>query len=218
MTWQRASEAWTRSGSAPLRTHLSHPNRDKLNAGPCQCDAPRSVGILESMADVEMTEIPIPPPVMQQAPGPQSSYPPSSPPPQHPSPNSHQSYYDPKFGGYVQNYQQTPSPGNDAYSPGFQQQQQQQAQFGQQQTSPGGYYPAGAAVPDRQDTTSPSSLSGSTAHRLSTVAPTSPGSVQGGGAYQQGAPVYGHQGQTQPTIHEAPNGGDHHRGQMHEMA
>ncbi|EGY16426.1 uncharacterized protein VDAG_07590 [Verticillium dahliae VdLs.17] len=55
MTWQRASEAWTRSGSAPLRTHLSHPNRDKLNAGPCQCDAPQ--GILESMADVEMTEI-----------------------------------------------------------------------------------------------------------------------------------------------------------------
>ncbi|CRK45303.1 hypothetical protein BN1723_006530 [Verticillium longisporum] len=160
---------------------------------------------------------PIPPPVMQQAPGPQSSYPPSSPPPQHPSPNSHQSYYDPKFGGYVQNYQQTPSPGNDAYSPGFQQQQQQPL-YGQQQTSPGGYYPAGAAVPDRQDTTSPSSLSGSTAHRLSTVAPTSPGSVQGGGAYQQGAPVYGHQGQTQPTIHEAPNGGDHHRGQMHEMA
>ncbi|KAL9942414.1 hypothetical protein D7B24_004434 [Verticillium nonalfalfae] len=161
---------------------------------------------------------PIPPPVMQQAPGPQNSYPPNSPPPQHPSPNSHQSYYDPKFGGYVQNYQQTPSPGNDAYSPGFQQQQQQQALYGQQQTSPGGYYPAGAAVPDRQDTTSPSSLSGSTAHRLSTVAPTSPGSVQGGGAYQQGAPVYGHQGQTQPTIHEAPNGGDHHRGQMHEMA
>ncbi|KAM0278711.1 hypothetical protein ACHAQH_005004 [Verticillium albo-atrum] len=162
---------------------------------------------------------PIPPPAVQQAP-PQAPYSPGPPPPQHPSPNSHQSYYDPKFGGYVQNYQQTPSPGNDAYSPGFQQQQQQQQQqpmYGQPQTSPGGYYPATTAVPDRQDTTSPSSMSGSTAHRLSTVAPTSPGSVQGGGAYPQGAPAYGQPGQTQPTIHEAPSGGDHHRGQMHEM-
>ncbi|KAM0330654.1 hypothetical protein ACHAQA_003605 [Verticillium albo-atrum] len=153
---------------------------------------------------------PIPPPVMQQAP-PQGPYPGG------PPPNSHQSYYDPKF-GYVQNYQQTPSPGNDAYSPGFQQQQQQPV-YGQPQVSPGGYYPSAAAVPDRHDTTSPSSMSGSTAHRLSTVAPTSPGSVQGGGTFpQQGAPGYGQQGQTQPTIHEAPNGGDHHRGQMHEMA